>query len=114
MYNVNLFDFMCFQTEKESFDPLTEHRYWCAWITDISQQKQYMSISPLNTSLNTSIGDSVVDTQDNLIKQKPWISVLKILCPTVFSEEMDITISQQFKQVKFKIYQYCVQKCTIN
>jgi len=88
--------------EKDSLDPVIEHRYWCPWI-QLSGDKAKQSgdsISPLNTSLTCHGQDKTATSlnsgQTMIEKCQAWIIVAKLLSNSV---ETDDNFLHQMKKV---------------
>ncbi|OWF43574.1 nuclear-interacting partner of ALK-like [Mizuhopecten yessoensis] len=101
-------------TEKDNFDPIAEHRYWCSWLVDLSaprdvstpskgsQGSQYSSpvcspSTPNSSSFNSSFGEGSPGTSQLDLTTRPWFSMLKLVCP---GKVMDTepTMTDRFKQ----------------
>ncbi|XP_033746083.1 nuclear-interacting partner of ALK-like [Pecten maximus] len=95
-------------SEKDSFDPIAEHRYWCSWLVDLtvppggSQGNQCTSpmsspSTPRNSSLNSSFGEGSPGTSHLDLSTRPWFSMLKIVCPGKLMDS-EPTMTDRFQQ----------------
>ncbi|XP_060067539.1 zinc finger C3HC-type protein 1-like [Ylistrum balloti] len=101
-------------TEKNCFDPIAEHRYWCSWLVDLSSpggpptpvkgSKGGQCTSPMsspstprNSNLDSSFGEGSPGTSQLDLTSRPWFSMLKLVCP---GKVMDTepTMTDRFKQ----------------
>ncbi|XP_069101680.1 zinc finger C3HC-type protein 1-like [Argopecten irradians] len=99
-------------TEKETFDPVAEHRYWCPWVIDLTAPGNATSngsqgghcISPMsspstpkNSSPNSSFSEGSPGASQQDLSTRPWFSMLKLVCPGKVMDS-EPTMTHHFQQ----------------
>ncbi|KAL4226540.1 Nuclear-interacting partner of ALK [Mactra antiquata] len=105
------------KVEKNSFDPISEHRYWCPWLqTDHKYSTKilqcYSNVAPLKSTTEQYDGDkSPKTTYKNYTSDPAWLLATKILGQSVADSDC-MQMKQSPQSEGLRHLRRILQQCT--